>query len=209
MKKNELTVGATYAYARGNESPVPARLLDLRLWKVRGTRSDPKSWTDVTDVFGARPGRGDGYSNVSTTGYLVLKPQNSGASMTGEQLAAIQVPPLPTDATAAAEVFTGLELPSGIVVEPVMTTHLRRQWEEYAKERDERAARDREARIQREYAIEKGELDWGTARRRLERVGVEGKRLMIDPRWREREPVVALTLTELTKLLDLAEGGTP
>ncbi|MFH8483003.1 hypothetical protein [Streptomyces sp. NPDC018055] len=209
MKKSDLAAGTMYAYASGNRTPEPALLLDLRLWKLRGGRtSDPDAWKDVTGEHGARPGRSSGYTSSTMTGYLVLKGNNWLKPPTAEDLAAVAVPPLPEDSRAAVVVLATLNIPDGIHLDLVVTGSLRAPWEGYLREKEARDAEEAELRRAREKTISEHEAAWRAASDRLGALSVEAIRLKT-AKDVTAEPAVRLTLTELNKLLDLAEGGTP
>lgn len=207
MKKTELVAGVMYAYARGNDEPKPARLLDLRLWKKNGRRldSDPEAWRDVTNEPGARPGHSSGYTVDTVTGYLILTGNGWLASVTAEELAAVEIPKLPEDAKEAAKAIAGLTLPENIGVDLVVTARLRQPWAEYAKEKAVQDTKKAEAARAREQAMKAHADAWATANGRLKALGVDAQRLRLDQDWEAREPRVSLTLAELTKLIDLAE----
>ncbi|MGW1436771.1 hypothetical protein ACWD7M_16170 [Streptomyces griseus] len=136
MKKSDLVVGTMYAYAQGNDTPEPARLLDLRLWKLRGgRRSDPDAWEDVTGS-GARPGgAGAMTTNTSMIGYLVLTGTNYRSTSIAEDITAVEVPPLPEDPRAAARVLADVVVPHGMYLELVVTGNLRKPWTDYVRDK--------------------------------------------------------------------------
>lgn len=208
MKKSDLVAGTMYAYARGNDTPSPARLLDLRLWKNLGrlSSSDPAAWIDVTGQPGVRQGSTSGWGPSSTTGYLVLRGISWSTRVTAEQLAAIEVPPLPEDSQEAAKVIAALDLPEGIAVEVVVSSRLKDTWENYAQAKAVQDAKKAEQEREDEKKIQEHDAAWHLADERLSALGVQAHRLRLDADWRKREPKVSLTLTELAKLLDLAEG---
>ncbi|MGA5598319.1 hypothetical protein ACPCSE_29215 [Streptomyces cellulosae] len=209
MKKTDLRVGTMYAYSEGpTRVPTPARLLDLRLWRnnTRISKRDPAAWCDMSDDPRARPGRSGSYTNSAVTGYLILCGVNWQSKVTAEEVAAVEVPPLPEDSKEAAKVIAGLDLPKGITVDLVPTAHLRQPWEEYAKEKAAQDAKEAEERRAREELKQRYDTEWADASARLDTLAISATRSRMDRDWETREPKVLLPLSELVKLLDMAEG---
>lgn len=207
MKKSELVAGTMYAYARGRDVPRPVRLLDLRLWKhyTRYKQTSPEGWKDVTGVRGERPGSSSGWGPSYETGYFVLR-SNWLAQITAEELAAVELPPLPEDSSKAAEVIAGLNLPEGIEVALVLPAQIKQPWAEYAEEKAKRDAEEAEARRAQERKTAEHDAKAGAVEARMDELGVAYRRLTTAANLRSDEPVYRLTATELAKLLDLAEG---
>ncbi len=185
MKREELEVGALYAYRpQPTATSSPARLLDHRVWEYHRTGEFRLSWNTRPGVRLPRGGR---------TGYLVARA--GGADP--KALEALELPvwgaPQDADQLLAAWVRKVKDAGNGVRVDLVTGQQLPGLWQRVHEQEtaaQKEAAREAEARS----------AQWAHLSGRAQTLGVRVRPVGYGG-------LVQLTEEELVRLLDLAGGG--